>query len=74
MTYERALELLKIERECIKRADACNRNCAKCDLVQDPNELLEMYDWVISNLSPENPLINFDLYAIFAQWKWAIPD
>ena len=47
MTDFRMLELLKIERECVSRADTCDRNCASCDLVQDTNELLEMYDKVI---------------------------
>ena len=47
MTDFRMLELLKIERECVSRGDTCDRNCASCDLVQDTNELLEMYDKVI---------------------------
>ena len=47
MPLERALELLKIERECISRANTCNRDCANCELVQDDKELLEMYDLTI---------------------------
>ena len=48
MTINRAIELLKIEKECIRRnADGCDRNCADCDLVQEDRELLEMYGMLI---------------------------
>lgn len=45
MTNRRILELLKIERECVKRGE--NRKCNECDLVQNTDELLEMYDSLI---------------------------
>lgn len=51
MTLGRILELLKIERECIKRNNipfGCDRKCGECDLVQDTDELLKMYDMVIA--------------------------
>ena len=52
MTHDKAIELLKIERECVNRNNQpfgknCDRNCGKCDLVQNTEELLEMYDYVI---------------------------
>lgn len=48
MTKDRALELLKIEHECVLRNEnGCDRNCANCDLVQDTDELLEMYEFVL---------------------------
>ncbi len=49
MTDERILELLKIERECVLRNKngECDRNCVNCDLVQEDEDLLEMYDEVI---------------------------
>ena len=52
MTVERMIELLKIEKECVTRAstDICDRQCDKCDLVQEDKELLMMYDQVISHL------------------------
>lgn len=58
MTHERAIELLKIERECINRnyqpfGKNCDRNCSKCDLVQNPEELLKMYDYVIDAMEKE---------------------
>ena len=58
MTLSRAIELLKIERECIDRnnetAVLCDRDCEKCDLVQSSEELLEMYDFVIKYIEREN--------------------
>ena len=58
MTPERILELLKIERECINRNNQpfgmnCNRECGKCDLLQDTDELLEMYNTVIKRYEKE---------------------
>ena len=49
MDKDRAVELLEIELECITRADTCNRDCGKCDLVQDTDELKAMYSWVTRN-------------------------
>ena len=52
MTLERAIELLKIEQACVERnTKGCDRNCAKCDLVQKDWELLDMYRYVIDKLS-----------------------
>ena len=31
---------------CVRHADVCDRECEKCSLVQDTDELLEMYDSV----------------------------
>lgn len=58
MTNKRALELLKIERECINRNNQqlgknCDRDCLNCDLLQETEELLEMYDFVIEHLKGE---------------------
>lgn len=39
---EKVIEGLKIERECVSRD--CDRDCAKCDLVQDREWLLSVYD------------------------------
>lgn len=49
MTTARKLELLKIERECIERnrKNICDRDCGKCDLVQEDNDLIELYDSLI---------------------------
>lgn len=55
MTNKRAIELLKIERECVNRNNQpfgmnCNRECGKCDLLTNKDELIEMYDFVISKI------------------------
>ena len=49
MTLNRMIELLKIEHECMLRAshDDCDRHCEDCDIVQDDDELHEMYTDVI---------------------------
>ena len=51
MNKERTKELLETELKCISRADTCNRDCGKCDLVQDTDELKVMYKWVIKRLA-----------------------
>jgi len=52
MTTERMIELLEIEHECMKRGahDECDRDCARCELVQDDHDLDEMYTGVITLL------------------------
>ena len=51
------IELLKIEHECMLRGshDDCDRNCADCDLVQNDDELHEMYTDVIALLKEQEP-------------------
>ena len=61
MSLDRALELLKIERECVLRQnstevpDPCIRNiggdCSNCDLCQDQQDIVDMYDAVINLVS-----------------------
>ena len=46
MTIDEAIKLVKIERECVIRADHCDRKCEKCDLVQDANIIIDMYEHV----------------------------
>ena len=52
MEKSRIIELLKIERECVRRnsCNGCDRNCGMCDIVQTDTDLLEMYDSVIKIL------------------------
>ena len=50
---DRLKKLLECEYECVSRqcdGSKCNRDCAKCDLVQDDVVILEMYRKVISLL------------------------
>lgn len=55
MTLARIIELLEVERECIQRAshDECDRECGSCDLVQDSDELKEMYESAIRIMKNE---------------------
>jgi len=43
---------MEIERECIIRNDndECNRDCSRCDLVQDTAELISAYTRIIDIL------------------------
>ena len=57
MSLDRALELLKIERECVLRQNGkgCQRDhtntCNGCDLVQSDADIVQMYDAVIELVS-----------------------
>lgn len=48
MDKNEVIKYLKIERECISRD--CDRNCGKCDLVQEQETLLEAYNSAIALL------------------------
>lgn len=50
MTLQRATELMKTERTCVERANTCGRDCAKCVLVQEDEELIAAYDMTIKCL------------------------
>ena len=61
MTRQRMVELLEIEKECVRRngCGECNRACHICDLLQDDTELHEMYEEVIAlvkSLKPVEPV------------------
>lgn len=53
INIKRALELMKIEKECIQRNkdEKCDRECEVCDLLQNTDELLEAYEAVINFIS-----------------------
>ena len=49
MTTEQILKVLKNERECIARQNGkCDRNCKECDLCLPDDEILAVYDYLIS--------------------------
>lgn len=49
MNNEQILKVLKNERECIERQNGkCDRNCKDCDLCLPDDEILEVYDYLIS--------------------------
>lgn len=46
MNKDEVLHGLRIERECVSRD--CNRDCANCDIVQERDWLLQVYDNAIN--------------------------
>lgn len=50
---ENVIKGLQIERECVSRD--CDRDCGKCDLVQDRDWLLSVYDDAITLLEKQEP-------------------
>ena len=59
MTRQRMVELLEIEKECVRRngCGECNRACHICDLLQDDTELHEMYEEVIALVKSQEPRV-----------------
>ena len=59
MTRQRMVELLEIEKECVRRngCGECNRACHICDLLQDDTELHEMYEEVIALVKTQEPRV-----------------
>ena len=48
---QKVIKGLQIERECVSRD--CDRDCRKCDLVQERNWLLSVYDGTIALLKEQ---------------------
>ena len=48
---DKVIKGLQIERECVSRD--CNRNCGQCDLVQDRDWLLSVYDDALALLKEQ---------------------
>ena len=48
MKMDRIIQLLEIERQCV--SSNCDRQCDTCELVQEQDELVEMYSFVIKML------------------------
>ena len=51
---EEIIRGLQIERECVSRD--CDRDCGKCDLVQERDWLLSVYDGAIALLKEQEPV------------------
>ena len=52
MDYQEVIALIKIERECVNRNNQpfgmnCDRECGKCDLLQNADDLIEMYNDIL---------------------------
>lgn len=50
MTIDEAIELMRNEKACALKADICNRDCSKCELVRKTEDLLSAYDMAIKAL------------------------
>ena len=60
MTNERAAEIMKIERKCVKRQGTpkCDRKCQNCDLLVNTADVIEAYDKAIVALAVANEMPN----------------
>lgn len=47
MTRKDAANIIRKERACVIRADVCDRDCGKCDLVMKTEDIIEAYDMAI---------------------------
>ena len=56
---ERAIEQIEKEKQCVIRADKCNRDCANCDLLSDAENILNSYDLAIQALQNESSCKSF---------------
>ena len=59
MTVEKAIELMKNEKECIIKADTCDRDCTKCELLRKTEDLLSVYDMAIHALEMQKKLAEY---------------
>ena len=59
MTIEEAIKLMKNEKACILKADTCDRDCAKCELIRKTEDLLSAYDMVIRALEMQKKLAEY---------------
>lgn len=50
--YEKLLKVLKTERECVSRD--CDRDCGKCDLSLDRDEIVGVYNAMIAMFDPSD--------------------
>lgn len=53
MTKEQAIVIIENEKECVKRANNCNRDCYNCELVKTDIEILTALDMAIKALEQQ---------------------
>lgn len=55
MNIPTLIEILKIERECVRRNNGinCDRNCSECDLLMDAHVVEEAYNMAIDELTKQ---------------------
>ena len=47
------IDILRIERTCVQRADTCDRVCETCDLVLPKGKVINAYNTAIAFLDVE---------------------
>lgn len=47
---DKAIEVMESELECVKQNGKCNQSCEECNLIYKCDELVEVYEYVISIL------------------------
>lgn len=52
MTIQEAIEIIEVERACVKRNtdNKCDRDCINCDLLRTEEEIFAAYDMAIESL------------------------
>jgi len=60
MTDERAINVLLNEKTCVLRQSVgdCDRECEKCDLVLDDEEIIEAYNHAILAIQKKDDVAN----------------
>ncbi len=56
MTLPKAIDILSIERKCVSRD--CDRDCGKCNLVMETEDILAAYDYILNMLKYINKELN----------------
>lgn len=71
MEFKRAVELIRIEKKCVMRnaTSTCDRDCVKCDLVQEDTDLIEAFQMAIFALekiiNEEDVTVWEDMYQVY---------
>ena len=55
---DKAIEVMKNELECVKKADKCDRHCEDCPLVMEAEDIIEVYEWIINKLEWEVDIVD----------------
>ena len=57
MTLKEAIEIIEVERACVKRNtdNKCDRDCINCDLLRTEEEIFAAYDMAIEALEKQIP-------------------
>ena len=49
----KTIDILRIERTCVQRADTCDRVCEACDLVLPKEDIIKAYNTAIALLDAQ---------------------